>query len=227
MPLLLYRLLFPIAFLAAWPFYALRLWRRERGRRGHEKPKGYRIGLGERFGRYALELRARLAECAAPYWICSISVGETLLALKLARALRAREPAARVVLSVTTTTGYELLLREAEKAPWLVPIYNPVDFRFAVRRAIAAVKPLRAGADRRRDLAEPFIRRAEAWRAGGAGERADVAAERAALAEVSAHGTGGVGFVRFGVRAGDGRRAEVRRDRRVGGAVAPHGEHQV
>ena len=66
MALLLYRLLFPIAFLVALPFYALRLVRRERGRASQEKPPGYDIGIGQRFGRYTDEIRARLAAQPAP-----------------------------------------------------------------------------------------------------------------------------------------------------------------
>ncbi len=141
MALLLYRLFFPVAFLFALPFYALRLMRRERGRASQEKPPGYGVGLGQRFGRYSDEIRAQLAEQPAPVWISSISVGETLIALKIARAIRARDPQARVVLSVTTSTGYELLLREAAALGWLVPLYNPVDFSFAARAAIAAIRP--------------------------------------------------------------------------------------
>ena len=141
MALLLYRLLFPIAFLVTLPFYALRLLRRECGRASQKKPPGYGIGIGQRFGRYPAEIRARLAQQPAPVWISSISVGETLVALKIARAIRAREPQARIVLSVTTSTGYELLLREAASLDWLTPLYNPVDFNFAVRAAIAAVRP--------------------------------------------------------------------------------------
>jgi 3-deoxy-D-manno-octulosonic-acid transferase len=141
MALLLYRLLFPFAFLVMLPFYALRLLRRERGRAAHSKPPGYRLGLGQRFGRYDAEIRTRLAAQPAPVWICSISVGETLVALKIARAIRARDPQVRVVLSVTTSTGYELLLREAAALGWLVPLYNPIDFHFAARAAISAIKP--------------------------------------------------------------------------------------
>ncbi len=141
MALLLYRLLFPFAFLAALPFYALRLRRRESGRAAQPKPTGYQLGLGQRFGRYAPEIRARLSSRPAPVWICSISVGETLVALKIARTLRARDPAARVVLSVTTSTGYELLLRETAALDWLVPLYNPIDFTFAARAAIFAIRP--------------------------------------------------------------------------------------
>ena len=141
MALLLYRLLFPFAFLVALPFYALRLVRRERGRASQHKPPGYGIGLGQRFGSYFAKTRKRLAQQPAPIWICSISVGETLVALKIARAIRAKDPQARVVLSVTTSTGYELLLREAGALDWLTPLYNPVDFAFAARSAISAIKP--------------------------------------------------------------------------------------
>jgi 3-deoxy-D-manno-octulosonic-acid transferase len=141
MALLLYRLLFPFAFLAALPFYALRLLRREKGRASQAKPPGYQLGLGQRFGRYPPEIRERLAAQPAPVWICSISVGETLVALKIARAIRARDPQARIVLSVTTSTGYELLLREAAALGWLIPLYNPIDFGFAARSAISAIQP--------------------------------------------------------------------------------------
>jgi 3-deoxy-D-manno-octulosonic-acid transferase len=140
MALLLYRILFPAAFLLALPFYALRLWRRERGRTHHEKPAGYQLGFGQRLGRYG-DLSSRLSGDRRPWWICSISIGETLMALKLARALHAREPETFVVLSVTTSTGYELLSREAARLPWLFPIYNPIDLRFATRAAIQAIRP--------------------------------------------------------------------------------------
>ena len=141
MALLLYRLLFPFAFLVALPFYALRLVRRERGRASQQKPPGYGIGLGQRFGSYDAKTLARLAQQPAPIWICSISVGETLVALKIARAIRARDPQTRVVLSVTTSTGYEMLLREAAALDWLMPLYNPIDFTFAARAAVAAIQP--------------------------------------------------------------------------------------
>jgi 3-deoxy-D-manno-octulosonic-acid transferase len=68
-------------------------------------------------------------------------VGEVLVALKIARAFRARNPDARVVVSVTTSTGYELLLREAAGSDWLIPLYNPIDFALAARRAVALVRP--------------------------------------------------------------------------------------
>ena len=141
MVLLLYRILFPLAFCLALPFYALRLWRRERGRASQTKPEGYEVGIGQRFGRYSPAITARLKEHPRPWWLSSISVGETLVALKLARELRTQHPEVAVVLSVTTSTGYEMLLREATRLPWLIPLYNPVDFRFAANAALRAIQP--------------------------------------------------------------------------------------
>jgi 3-deoxy-D-manno-octulosonic-acid transferase len=126
--LLLYRLLFPVVFLALLPGVLLRMWRRG----------GAREKFAQRFGRYPPEDRARFAS-REWVWIHSISVGETLVALKLARELHAREPALGVLLSTTTTTGFA----EARKAAgdWLEPIYNPLDARSIVRRALDALRP--------------------------------------------------------------------------------------
>ena len=140
MVLLLYRLIFPVLATLAAPWYWRRLRRREKGRADQAKPAGYHLGLDHRFGRYEPELLKRL-QAKAPWWLCSISVGETLLALKLARALKAQDSDAVVVLSVTTSTGFELLLRETANLPWVIPIYNPVDLRFAATRALEAIRP--------------------------------------------------------------------------------------
>jgi 3-deoxy-D-manno-octulosonic-acid transferase len=126
--LLVYRLLFPLVFLALLPGVILRMTRRG----------GFREKFGQRLGRYSTEDRARFAS-REWIWIHSISVGETLVALKLARALHAREPSLGVLLSTTTTTGFA----EARKAAadWLEPIYNPLDARFIVQRALDAFQP--------------------------------------------------------------------------------------
>src|SRR5687767_6978908 len=134
MVLFLYRLLFPVVLCFAAPFYLLRLRRRERGRAGQSKPAGYHLGSRQRFGQYEPAVLAKLAANPHPWWLSSISVGETLVALKLAHALRQQDPAAQVVLSVTTSTGFELLLREAAAHSWITPIYNPVDLRHCGQR---------------------------------------------------------------------------------------------
>jgi 3-deoxy-D-manno-octulosonic-acid transferase len=104
-------------------------------RRGHFREK-----FGQRLGRYSAEDRGRF-ERAQPIWIQSISVGETLIALKLAREIHRQKPERLIVLSVTTSTGFALVREHASE--WLEPIYNPIDLRSIARRALRIVRPSR------------------------------------------------------------------------------------
>lgn len=135
--LLVYRLVFPVAFVFALPFWLLKMRRREKGRAGQQKPPGYHVGMAQRFGFYPPELREKMRGAA---WLHSISVGETFVALKLARQMKAGG-AERVVISVTTSTGFEILCDAAQRDSWIVPIYNPVDLRWVIRRTLAAIAP--------------------------------------------------------------------------------------
>ncbi len=126
--LLLYRLLFPFVFLALLPGVLLRMWRRG----------GFQKKFAQRLGRYSAADRVRFAS-REWIWIHSISVGETLVALKLARALHEREPTIGVLLSTTTTTGFAEAGKSASE--WLEPIYNPLDGRSIVRRALDILRP--------------------------------------------------------------------------------------
>jgi len=100
----------------------------------------YREKFAQRMGRYSPEERQRLA--GGPWlWLHSISVGETLLALKLARKMRELDPATNIALSVTTSTGFAVA-REAA-CDWLEVIYNPLDLPWIVRAALDVVKPRR------------------------------------------------------------------------------------
>lgn len=158
--LFVYNLCFPLVFAALLPGFLLRMLRRG----------NFRADFGQRLGLYRAEARRRL-EGARPIWIHSISVGETLIALKLARALHERAPGSRLVLSTTTTTGYALARENA--SAWLVPLYNPIDFRPIVRRALAAVRP-----------AQIVLIEGEAWPnllAESAGERIPVTLVNARL----------------------------------------------
>lgn len=101
---------------------------------------GYREHFGQRFGRFSKTVRAR-ASNARWNWIHSISVGETLVALKLAIALRAAQPDIHIALSVTTSTGFALA-KEAE-SDWLLPLYNPWDMRSIVRNTLNLLRPER------------------------------------------------------------------------------------
>jgi 3-deoxy-D-manno-octulosonic-acid transferase len=153
----LYNLCFPAAFLALLPGYLLRMFRRG----------GYREKFGQRFGRYSAGERQRFAN-GSWLWLHSISVGETLLALKLARQMRAVDPNTNIALSVTTSTGFAVA-REAA-CEWLEVIYNPLDLLAFVRAALDVVRPKRLvfleaiwpnllAEARRRDVAVAFVPR--------------------------------------------------------------------
>jgi len=130
LPLLLYNLLFPFAFLAMLPGLARRMVRRG----------NYRRKFGQRFARYDAEVKRRLAG-GGWVWVHSISVGETLLALRLIKQMRETQPDLRVVLSATTSTGFALV--EENASGWLEPMYNPVDAWWLARRALETVRPAR------------------------------------------------------------------------------------
>jgi 3-deoxy-D-manno-octulosonic-acid transferase len=130
LPLLIYNLAFPLAFLWMLPGLARRMIRRG----------NYQRNFGQRFARYDAAARARLG-AGGWTWVHSISVGETLLALRLIREMRELRPDLRVVLSATTSTGYALA--EQNAADWLVPIYNPIDAWTLAGRALDAVRPER------------------------------------------------------------------------------------
>jgi 3-deoxy-D-manno-octulosonic-acid transferase len=130
LPLLIYNLLFPLAFLAMLPGLARRMMRRG----------NYRRKFGQRFARYDEATRQRLAG-GGWVWVHSISVGETLLALRLIRRMRSVRPDLRVVLSVTTSTGFALA--EENAAEWLEPVYNPIDAWPLARHALETINPER------------------------------------------------------------------------------------
>jgi 3-deoxy-D-manno-octulosonic-acid transferase len=128
--LLIYNLFFPLVFLALLPGFLLRM-----ARRG-----GYREKFAQRFGRYTAGERERFIG-GEWLWLHSISVGETLLALKLARQIHETDPALHIALSVTTSTGFAVAQDAA--SDWLEPIYNPLDAPWIARAALDVVRPRR------------------------------------------------------------------------------------
>ena len=71
----------------------------------------------------------------------AVSVGEVLIALKLIREMRTRDPQVPVVLSTTTSTGYALASKQT--GDYLEVIYNPLDFFWIARRAVRLIRPRR------------------------------------------------------------------------------------
>lgn len=122
---LIYSALLALALVLGSPFWAFEMLR-------HGK---YRKGLRERFG----GVPQRIREPGWPsIWVHAVSVGEVLAVSELVGRLRAEFPNRRVVISTTTDTGQKLAAARfgAESV-----FYFPLDFSFAVRRWMSALKP--------------------------------------------------------------------------------------
>jgi 3-deoxy-D-manno-octulosonic-acid transferase len=75
-------------------------------------------------------------------WVHAVSVGETMTARPVARALRSTIPNSRILFSVTTDTGYEIAQKAVEAGEIDAVCYFPLDFfPNAVRRALDAIRP--------------------------------------------------------------------------------------
>jgi 3-deoxy-D-manno-octulosonic-acid transferase len=121
-----YSVLLAVAFVLALPFY---LWKQRRTGK-------YARSFRERMGR----LPPGIVPGARPsVWVHAVSVGEVLTARPLLRALRARFPDRPLFLSVTTTTGHALALKDSGGADGV--FFAPFDWVDPVRRALRATDP--------------------------------------------------------------------------------------
>jgi 3-deoxy-D-manno-octulosonic-acid transferase len=93
----------------------------------------YRTGLAERLGRY------RLPPLEAPIWLHAVSVGEVVAAGPLARALREARPGCPLLITTVTETGRTMARQRIPEAS--ATVFFPLDFPFAVRRALDAARP--------------------------------------------------------------------------------------
>jgi 3-deoxy-D-manno-octulosonic-acid transferase len=129
--LFLYNLFLPFALLFSLPFYLRRMLKRG----------GYARNFVQRFGFFSTSLRQQISGRTWT-WIRAVSVGEMLLALRLAAELRRQDPEFRAVISTTTSTGYQLGLNRADSA-YLQIIYSPVDFYPILQRVWGFIRPTR------------------------------------------------------------------------------------
>ncbi len=133
--LLLYNLLYPVVLLGMAPA-ALRKMK-ARG--------GSASDLWQRLGFFDPELKQKLAALRASgqvWWMHAVSVGEVGVAARLVGELLKRRPDLHLVLSTTTPTGMALAQKLAQKHPERVlPIYNPLDGWFSVRRWLHHIAP--------------------------------------------------------------------------------------
>ncbi len=123
---LLYSILLTIVFLACLPYFAYQALVNRK----------YVLNLRERMGRLPADLQA---DGRATLWLHCVSVGETLAAVPLVKALHARFPQYRLVISTTTATG-QAVARERFSS-FADVCYFPFDWRFTVRRALAVIRP--------------------------------------------------------------------------------------
>lgn len=97
----------------------------------------YRTGWGEKlFG--SLPELGKVAADQERYWFHAVSVGEVLLLQTIIPELRSRSPHAEIVLTTTTTTGHAVA---REKFSDVTLAYFPLDFSWAVRKAISRIRP--------------------------------------------------------------------------------------
>jgi 3-deoxy-D-manno-octulosonic-acid transferase len=121
--LVLYSLALLLVLVAGAPYWLLRMVTSGK----------YREGLGERLGRVPGRLRAG----ERVIWVHAVSVGEVLAASRLIGELEAKS-GRRVIVSTTTRTG-QRLARERFGEDRV--FYFPLDFAFAVRAYLRALKP--------------------------------------------------------------------------------------
>jgi len=114
------------------------LLRRKLARRGRVEA-GYLDAVEERFGHYTQPPEA----ASELVWVHAVSLGETRTAAMLLRALRARHPALRLLLTHGTATGREegRALLKAIGRPGDVQVWQPWDSPAAVRRFFAHFRP--------------------------------------------------------------------------------------
>lgn len=124
--LTLYRLILPLLFLVAFPGWVMKMLRRG----------GFGTRLGERAAIYTTPLEYE--PCGAVHFH-AVSVGESLLALKLIREWRLAEPERRFVLATGTATGHAVAT--AADIPGLRVTYSPLDFHWMVRSYLNRFEP--------------------------------------------------------------------------------------
>ena len=121
------RTLYTVVLRLLLPFVLARLWLR-----GRREP-GYREGVRERFGVYRGEKPDKLV------WVHAVSVGEARAAAPLVRALAARLPDHRILITCTTAAGRETLKQVYGDS--ILAAFLPYDFPEAVQAFLAHFSP--------------------------------------------------------------------------------------
>jgi 3-deoxy-D-manno-octulosonic-acid transferase len=122
---LIYSALLAVGLLIATPYWLLEMLR-------HGK---YRKGLLQRLGKVPMSVRDPHGQSI---WVHAVSVGEVLAVSELIGKLRVEFPQHRILISTTTDTGQALASKRFGAGN---VFYFPLDFSFAMRRYLAAIRP--------------------------------------------------------------------------------------
>lgn len=124
----LYNILFTVLFVLASPYYFYRM-----ARRGN-----WRNGFWQRFGIYGPNIKHAVTNRHV-LWLHAVSVGEVNLLIHFIRALEARAPNLKFVVSTTTTTGMGILRQRL--GTHISKIYYPIDQANIVGWAMNTIHP--------------------------------------------------------------------------------------
>ena len=125
---LVYNIIFLLFFILSAPYYFWKMWRR-----GNWQYKFF-----ERFGFYNSQFRKRI--CDKPVvWFHAVSVGEVNICIRLIKETMPKLRNFKFVVSTTTSTGMEGLLKGLPEV--VEKIYYPIDFFFSVSRAFKLINP--------------------------------------------------------------------------------------
>lgn len=122
------RYIYIILLYIALPFIFLRLWWRSR------RQPALRACWGERLGFYTQPAKP------GGVWVHTVSVGETIAALPLIKALQARYPEKPFLVTTMTATGAARVQTSLGES--VVHAYIPYDFPGAVKRFLRHFKPV-------------------------------------------------------------------------------------
>jgi 3-deoxy-D-manno-octulosonic-acid transferase len=123
------RTLYNVLFHLGLPFIALRLWIRSR------KAPAYAQRIGERF---ALGLPPMQR---GGIWVHAVSVGESIAAAPMVRALLAQYPQLPITITSMTPTGSERIRSMFAGEPRIQHCYLPYDFPWAAARFLKHIQP--------------------------------------------------------------------------------------